>query len=52
MSRNLWDSLFTDCYCKDCCYSDYDDDKEQFYCRIDNRYRDVDDSSPCSNYEE
>lgn len=51
MARNLWEGLFVNCYCEDCRYSEFDKDREQFYCRLNHNYYDLDDSKPCSKYE-
>lgn len=50
--NSLYRSLFVNCKCEDCCHAEYDEDRNEYYCWVDRRYRDPDDKAPCSFYKE
>lgn len=55
MANTLYDSLFTNSRCEDCCYGEYDSDRDQYYCRhscVSYKWHDPDDDAPCTYYDE
>ena len=50
--NSLYRSLFVNCSCADCVHAEYDEDRAEFYCRIDGRYREPDNNAPCSYFKE